>query len=82
MKDNVQVLQAEVGAHSRVKEAELLQSQNKPHVVDGNEQQRETEEGAKKSGQTGGTGDGHNGKGPEVRTDRNHEDELIVEELK
>lgn len=75
-------LRSALTAGRRVKEAELLQSQNKPHVVDGNEQQTETEEGAKKSGQTGGTGDGHNGKGLEVRTDRNHEDELIVEELK
>lgn len=28
-------------AGRRVKEAELLQSQNKPHAVDGNEKQRE-----------------------------------------
>lgn len=31
--------------------------------------------GGERSGQTGGAGDGHNGKGLEVRTDRNHEDE-------
>lgn len=41
MKDNVQVLQA-LTAGRRVKEAELLQSQDEPHV-DGNEQQGERE---------------------------------------
>lgn len=47
-------------------------------VMSSRQRERETGE----SGQPGGAGAGHNGKGLEVRTGRNHQDELIVEEFK